>query len=105
TIEHLARAIEERKRPQQRPSSLIALRAEGSKPPLFLGGSTPAYLQLAQVLGDDQPVYKMDLYALGEQVTSRGGHPYEAFSQYVDHFLADIRKIQPAGPYYLGGGC
>ncbi|MFN7994222.1 MAG: amino acid adenylation domain-containing protein [Bryobacteraceae bacterium] len=105
TVEHMASAIEERKRPQQRPSSVIALRTEGSKPPLFLGGSTPAYLQLAQVLGEDQPVYKMDLYALGEQVCSSAGRPYETFSQYVDHFLADIRKIQPTGPYYLGGGC
>jgi thioesterase domain-containing protein len=82
---------------------LVALRAEGSKPPLFLapgsGGDTITFLELAKALNRDQPVYGLEDFYIGtpESIYADG------ISAAAVKFIRAIKKVQPAGPYYLGG--
>jgi len=88
----------------QLPSSLVAVQAQGSKPPLFLvhgagGGMLWGYANLARHLGAGQPLYCFQ---------SRGLDGLEEFARVEDmaaQYVADLRAFQPEGPYYLGGYC
>lgn len=102
TIEYLAECLEEC---SGSTSSLAALNAKGSKPPFFIGGSNPVFIEIARHLGPDQPVYKMDLYALQEKRLMAGLGPHTDFESMVAEFVRDIRAVEPSGPYYLGGAC
>jgi acyl-CoA synthetase (AMP-forming)/AMP-acid ligase II/thioesterase domain-containing protein/acyl carrier protein len=82
-------------------SSLVAIQPNGSKPPLFciapLGCSGLMYRDLAMSLGDDQPVYGLQAIGLdGNFILSR-------IEDMADQYIAQIRTIQPNGPYFLAG--
>jgi thioesterase domain-containing protein len=55
---------------------------------------------LLRYLSPDQPLYG---------ITARGLHRDEAaqtdFDALIEDYLAGIRRVQPTGPYYLGGYC
>ncbi|MCX6081395.1 MAG: non-ribosomal peptide synthetase [Chloroflexi bacterium] len=82
---------------------LVALRAAGSKPPLFLapgsGGDTITFLELANALNMDQPVYGLEDFHIGtpESIYANG------IGAAAVEFIRAIKKVQPEGPYYLGG--
>jgi thioesterase domain-containing protein/acyl carrier protein len=85
-------------------SSLVPLRATGSKPPLFLmhshGGNVLEYHPLASHLGKDQPVYALQARGLD------GGTSEEPrIEAMASSYIKDIKTVQPHGPYYLGGYC
>ena len=53
---------------------------------------------LAQLLGEERPVYGLQaLGLLGDQA------PHESMPEAAADYLAEIRQIQPEGPYLLGG--
>ena len=104
TVASLARAVREH-RAGAEPSLLVPIATGGHRAPLFVGGSDPVYKQLARLLGDDLPVYKMDLYARAEMLVASGRQPHVRFDDYVSEFAQAIRAVQPKGPYRLGGGC
>ena len=85
-------------------SLLTPIRAGGSKPPLFLmhshGGNVLEYYPLAKHLDQDQPVYAL-------QARGLDGHIVEdqSLGDMVDAHLAELRSLQPEGPYFLGGYC
>ncbi len=83
----------------------LAIQPNGAKPAFFAGGSHPRYAQLARLLGSDRPFYRMDVYALLEQRLDEGHEAYTQVESMADHFIKEIRAVQPAGPYFLGGGC
>jgi thioesterase domain-containing protein len=103
TIAHLAAQL--RSGNTRACTGVIPLRTAGSLPPFFIGGSNPRYLELARLLEVEQPVYKLDLYALTEHRVVAGLAPHTRFEDCAAEFLRDIRALQPHGPYYLGGGC
>jgi thioesterase domain-containing protein/acyl carrier protein len=103
TIEHLAKQL--RHRHPVPNSCLEPLNSGGTRPPLFMGGSNPRYMEISRRLGADQPAYKMDLYALAERRVTAGLEPYTSLEEYAAEFLREIRSIQPTGPYFLSGGC
>ena len=103
TIEHLANQL--RHRHAITNSCLEPLNTSGTRPPLFMGGSNPRYLEISRRLGPGQPVYKMDLYAAAERRVAAGLQPYTNLEEYAAEFVNEIRAIQPSGPYFLGGGC
>jgi amino acid adenylation domain-containing protein len=103
TIEHLADQL--RHHHAVTSSCLETLHSAGTRPPLFMGGSNPRYLEVSRWLGPDQPVYKMDLYAAAERRIAAGHQPYTNLEQYAAEFVREIRAVQPRGPYFLGGGC
>jgi amino acid adenylation domain-containing protein len=84
-------------------SSLVAIRATGSKPPLFCihaaGANVLIYRPLAHHLDAEQPVYA--LQALGLEGITR---PLTRVEDMATHYLKEIRTVQPKGPYYLAGG-
>jgi amino acid adenylation domain-containing protein len=99
TIEQLASILQQQGWPGLC-SSVVQIQTAGSKPPLFcapgLGGSVLVFGRLAHLLGKDQPLYGLDLTALNRQL-------WKSIERMSFHFVTEIRKIQPQGPYYLCG--
>ena len=82
--------------------SLVPLQPQGAKPPLFLvhgwGGDVYAFVELAQLLDPDQPVYGIQAVGLGGKVAR-----HITIESMAAHYVAEIRAFQPEGPYFLGG--
>jgi amino acid adenylation domain-containing protein len=103
TIEQLATVLnQEGWSPPE--SSLVVIQAGGSKPPFFCvhpgGGNIVGYALLARHLGPDQPFYGLQPRRLaGEVVTDVRVEDMAA------HYLEEIKRVQPQGPYFLGGRC
>jgi amino acid adenylation domain-containing protein len=83
-------------------SSLVPLHPQGSRPPLFLihgwGGDVFCFLELAAMLGPDQPVY--GIQAVGLDGKSARHTTVEAMAA---HYVREIVSFQPAGPLHLAG--
>jgi amino acid adenylation domain-containing protein len=106
TIEQLAQLLE-RDEFDEAGSLAVALRAEGSRPPLFCfpgnAGEPIIFKTLIHHLGSDQPCYGVQTPGLVGQ-----RRPPRRIEDYVPPQLAAIRKIQPEGPYFFAGysfGC
>ena len=101
TIQLLADLIHARFAPNTS-SSVVPLQPEGSKPPLFIlhgvGGNVVNFYGLAMRMGKDQPVYGIQSQAL-----LRNQPALLRLSDMAAHYLADVRKVQPHGPYHLLG--
>jgi amino acid adenylation domain-containing protein len=85
-------------------SSLVEIQGEGSRPPLFLvhgagGGMFWGYVNLSRHLGPEQPVYAFKSRGLD------GGRETERIEEMAEHYIRDLRRLQPHGPYFLGGYC
>src|SRR5690606_29207624 len=84
--------------------SLVAIQPDGVHPPLFLvpgiGGNVAGYADLARLLGRDQPLYGLQSRGLDGLET-----PFDRIEPMAAHYVSEIRKVQPTGPYYLGGAC
>lgn len=81
---------------------LVAIRPEGTRPPLFfahpMGGNVLCYVPFAKQLPPDQPFYAFQ--AAGADV---GTEPVRGLDQLASHYIAAMRRVQPSGPYHLGG--
>jgi aspartate racemase len=82
--------------------SLVALRPNGTRPPFFcvhaVGGNVLEYHDLARHLPADQPFYGLQSLGLDGQ-----SEPLTSIAAMAAAYIAELRQIQPAGPYYLGG--
>ena len=83
-------------------SPLLALRREGTRPPLFCvhpaGGHVASYLPLVRALGPGQPVYGLQSRALFDpQWQDR------SITEMAQHYVHALREAQPHGPYQLLG--
>jgi amino acid adenylation domain-containing protein len=101
TVEHLATIL--RQHSQAPPvSSLVAIQPEGNRRPLFLihpaGGHVFPYVHLARHLGSDQPTYGLQARGLEE-----GSQPQSRIEDMAAYYIEALRKVQPDGPYLLGG--
>src|SRR5262249_49388895 len=101
TIERLANHVRDRARPPSW-SPLVAIRPEGSRPPLFLahpaGGSVLCYAGLARHLGLDQPVYGLQAVGLID-----GQAPHASIEDMARAYIDALREVAPRGPYLLAG--
>ena len=83
-------------------SSLVPLRTEGSASPVFLlhaiGGNVIGYQDLASRLPGQFPVYALQAEGL-DGVTKMP----ETLGAMAANYVAQIRSVQPQGPYYLCG--
>lgn len=83
-------------------SSLVALKPEGSREPLFIvhgvGGNVISFYGLARRIGADRPVYGIQAQALlpGKPALLR-------MKDLAAFYIAEMRTLQPQGPYYLLG--
>jgi thioesterase domain-containing protein/aryl carrier-like protein len=82
--------------------SLVPIQPGGSQRPFFCvsPGATLFLADLARHLGPDQPFY--GLQALGLEGEQR---PLTQLEAIATHYLQEVRSLQPAGPYRLGGRC
>jgi thioesterase domain-containing protein len=103
TIEDLARILHGEV-VHSRWSPLVPIQPSGSRPPFFCfhgdGGNVLIYKKLSQHLGPDQPVYGLQAQGLD------GTSPIlRTIEEMAALYLKDVRRIQPHGPYLLGGYC
>jgi thioesterase domain-containing protein len=93
TVEQLAEVLRDED-PLRDWASLVPLQPHGSKPPFFfLAGRS----HFGDRLGPDQPVYRVLYQDLDRE------RPFVRIEDMAAHAIESVRKIQPDGPYYLGG--
>jgi thioesterase domain-containing protein/acyl carrier protein len=85
-------------------SPLVPIQSSGSRPAFFCmhgaGGNVLAYRELSKHLGDDQPFYGLQAPGLGGKCP-----PVAKIEDMARLYTKEIRKVQPNGPYFLGGYC
>jgi len=85
-------------------SSLVAIQVEGSHPPFFCmhgaGGTVLMYRDLSRHLGNDQPFYGLQSQGLDGSCA-----PATTVEEMAALYVNEIRRVQPHGPYFLGGYC
>jgi aspartate racemase len=83
-------------------SSLVAIQGEGSRPPFFcvhgVGGNVVGFRDLARLMGPEQPFYALQPEGLD------GTRPcLTSVSEMAERYIKEIRRVQPEGPYRIGG--
>jgi amino acid adenylation domain-containing protein len=100
TLESLAALLGRSAGPGGR-SPLVAIKPHGDRPPFFcvhpIGGNVLCYLELARHLAPEQPFYALQSPDPGE-----GGFP-GGIEEMAARYLRELRRVQPEGPYRLGG--
>ncbi|MFL5356299.1 amino acid adenylation domain-containing protein [Archangium sp.] len=99
TVEHLAGLLRQEAGPW---SPLVELRKGDGKRPFFcvhaVGGTVLGYVELARLLGPEQPFYGLQSRGLdGDQ------EPCGSVEEMAALYIEAIRSVQPRGPYLLGG--
>ncbi|MCR9246633.1 MAG: SDR family NAD(P)-dependent oxidoreductase [bacterium] len=87
---------------QKRGYHIVPIQTEGARPKLFLvhgaGGNVLGFRDLAHYFGKDQPVYGLQARGVDGKQT-----PHQTIDEMAQAYLAELREVQPRGPYYLGG--
>ncbi len=87
---------------QQPQGAIVPIQPKGSRPPFFCvhpgDGDVLCFYDLAKHLGPDQPFYGIQSLGWDGEVV-----PFTKSAEMAAHYVAEMRKIQPHGPYYLGG--
>ncbi|MGY1651639.1 AMP-binding protein [Geodermatophilus sp. SYSU D01119] len=100
TVEALASAVRRHRRPAH--PTLVRLREEGCRPPLFClagaGAVAVGFRPLAQRLPAHQPVYALQAHGL-----EGGGRPDGSVEEMAARALRTLRQVRPRGPYRLAG--
>ncbi|MEO6596882.1 MAG: SDR family NAD(P)-dependent oxidoreductase [Planctomycetota bacterium] len=81
---------------------VVPIQTEGTRPKLFLvhgaGGNVLGFRDLSHYFGKNQPVYGLQARGVdGKQP------PHQTIDEMATAYLAELREIQPHGPYFLGG--
>jgi len=88
-------------RPRSSPV-VVGIQPHGSSAPFFcvhaVGGQVISYAELSQELGLEQP-----FYGLQSPPASCFPEPGVSIEQMAALYIKEIRSVQPAGPYLLGG--
>lgn len=84
-------------------SHVVPLKPSGTLPPFFSiharGGAVLNYRTLSTFVDPDQPLYGIQCRGLDGRT-----EPFRSIEEMADQYLEEIRRIQPHGPYFLGGG-
>jgi thioesterase domain-containing protein/acyl carrier protein len=101
TIEELAQFVR-RKITFSPPSSVIPIHPRGTLRPFFCvhpaGGLVNCYMPLARHLRPDVSFYGLQSYGLDE-----GQSPLTKIEEMAAQYIKDLKRIQPLGPYQIGG--
>lgn len=100
TVAQLAAAIEGDSMHQR--TSLVPIQTGGANPTFFcvhgLGGHVLEFYDLARHLGPNQPFYGLQSQGLD------GKQPLlTSIREMARHYIKEMRELQPAGPYFIGG--
>lgn len=97
TIEQLANLL--RKQEWASPwVSLMPIQPLGPRLPLFLCEGVGIYYPLVPHLGPEQPVYGLVAGGQRDEMLE-----YSTLEELAAHYVAEVRSLQPEGPYFLGG--
>jgi acyl-CoA synthetase (AMP-forming)/AMP-acid ligase II/thioesterase domain-containing protein/acyl carrier protein len=81
---------------------IVPIQPKGSRPPFFCihdgNGQVLNYRELAQLIGDKQPFYGIQCRGLDAE-----HEPFTRIDDMAECYVSEIKKVQPLGPYYLGG--
>jgi amino acid adenylation domain-containing protein len=99
TVDRLARVIRTEYLGEFQ-SSLVPIKPRGDKPALFFihpsGGSVHWYYDLGRTLPEDRPLYGLQAHGL-----MGDGELDETVEAMAERYVAEIREVQPEGPYHL----
>jgi thioesterase domain-containing protein/acyl carrier protein len=102
SVAKIAALLTKQSSPPQCPCLVLLRNAGGSKPPLFLihdvTGDVLIFRDLARRLPIDWPIYGLRARGL-----ENGEAPVADIEEMAQDYLAQIRTVQPQGPYFLGG--
>jgi amino acid adenylation domain-containing protein len=83
-------------------SSLVPIRPGGSKTPFYfvhpIGGNVLNFAGFASHFDAGQPVYGLQARGLDGK-----NAPNTSIVRMAEDYIADIRSVQPEGPYFIGG--
>ncbi len=100
TIEKQASLLHEQ--PHDRSSALVSIQPKGEGLPFFCvhpgGGNVLCYNELANQLGLERPFYGLQARGLDENQV-----PHTRIEDMAAYYIDAIRRVQPDGPYLLGG--
>jgi len=84
--------------------SLVAIQPSGTAIPVFMvpgvGGNVLIFVRLARLLGPDQPFYGLQPRGLDGKES-----PFISVPEMARHFVKEIKKLRPQGPYVIAGAC
>src|SRR5690606_35912329 len=84
--------------------ALVAISFGGSRLPIFavpgVQGNVLVFTRLAALLGPDQPFYALQARGLDGREK-----PFTRIPKMAAHYVAEIRRVRPEGPYVLLGAC
>jgi thioesterase domain-containing protein/acyl carrier protein len=106
TLEKVAARLREPERVASSWPTLVPIQPQGDAPPLFCVSrpnvNALGYVALARHMGRGQPVY-----GLQAQLRDESERPYERAEivELAERYLAEMRRVQPRGPYFLCGFC
>ncbi|TCP58033.1 amino acid adenylation domain-containing protein [Tumebacillus sp. BK434] len=102
TVEKLARLLGQHAAERPDSSVLVPLQTAGDAAPLFLihavGGSVLSYIELADQFQGEMPVYALQAPGLETDET-----PLSSIPALAARYAEEIVRVQPHGPYRLGG--
>jgi amino acid adenylation domain-containing protein len=83
---------------------LVQIADGGPGAPFFwvhgVGGELFSYMQLSRHLAAARPVY-----GFSADWSQSSGHAAPTLEDMAAHYVSELRRVQPAGPYHLGGFC
>ncbi len=81
---------------------VVPIQVDGKRPKLFLvhgaGGNVLGFRELSHYFGKDQP-----LYGLQARGVDGKNPPHTSIADMARDYLAELREVQPHGPYFVGG--
>jgi thioesterase domain-containing protein len=101
TVKMVAELVRRRYAPNTA-TSLVPIQPVGTKPPLYIvhgaGGNVVNFYGLTTRIGADRPVYGVQAQALEADQPA-----LYRIEEMAAHYLKEIRRVQPKGPYHILG--
>jgi thioesterase domain-containing protein len=101
TVKMVAELVRRRYAPNTA-TSLVPIQPAGKRPPLYIvhgaGGNVVNFYGLSTRIGTDQPVYGVQAQALEANQPA-----LYRMEELAAHYLKEIRRVQPKGPYHILG--
>jgi len=106
TVEELSFFISNKISVQE--SVVVTVQPNGSYLPFFVVGDlmrSLRYYKLAKYLGEDYPVYEFRLPTTSKKEAKLNMPSQQDIEKTAAFFIKELLRIQPEGPYFLGGTC
>ncbi|MEM9153124.1 MAG: thioesterase domain-containing protein, partial [Cyanobacteria bacterium P01_F01_bin.3] len=91
------------------PLTVVPLTKGNAAPPLFLvhdaDGDTGLYLHLARRFGEADGLINRSVYAIAPRIAKDAPLAHSRMETLAADYVAQIRQVQPNGPYLISGLC